>query len=109
MKGTGLIFDIFKKKGIESVDQLSIEEKADYDRWTAILSAGDVTVDSILKFCQNQISLIQVHWKNQENTKEKNDRLVMQFNVYNSIIQAITAPTAERENLEKYLTGLLNS
>lgn len=107
MKGAGLLMDLFKKKGIESVDQLSTEEKADYDRWTGILSAGDVTVESITKFCQNQISIIQVSWKEKNNSKEMNDRLVMQFNVYSTIVQAITSPTAEREALEKYLTSLL--
>jgi hypothetical protein len=107
MKGTGLIMDLFKKKGIESVDQLSTEEKADYDRWTAILSAGDVTVDSLLKFCQNQINLIQIAWRDKTNSKEMNDRLVMQFNVYSTLVQAITSPTAEREALEKYLTSMI--
>jgi hypothetical protein len=65
-------------------------------------------VDSLLKFCQNQIALIQVQFKNLDNSKEKNDRLVLQFNVYSTLMQAITTPTFEREALEKYLTSLLS-
>lgn len=99
--------DLFKKKGIESPDQLTPEEKADYDRWTAILSGGEITVETISKFCQHQISVIQLNWKDKNNSKEFNDRLVLQFNVYNAILQAISSPTAEREVLEKYLTSLL--
>ncbi len=40
----GLLVDLFRKKGIEKVEELTAEEKAVYDRWNVILEAQKLGV-----------------------------------------------------------------
>lgn len=101
--------DYFKKKGIESVENLSADEKITYDKWTFILSEGEITVDKISKFCESQLGIIENEWKDMSNSAEKNNRLVVQHTVYRTLLKAIASPRAEAENLEKYLISLLHS
>lgn len=102
-----VITNLFKRRGITDIQQLSPEEKIDYDRWTKILSEGEVSVESIKKFCNNQIGIIESKLRDMSNTNEKNERLIIQFNVYKSILGSIEAPRQEREQLEVYLNSLI--
>jgi len=102
-----VIKNLFQRRGIQNISQLDEDEKRDYDRWIKILSEGEVTVESIKKFCYNQIGLIEVKLKDLENTDKKNERLIIQFNIYKSILGAVEVPRKEREALEKYLNSLI--
>lgn len=108
-RGIGIIMDIFKKRGIESIEKMSEEEKATYDKWTFILSEGEISVEKILKFCESQIMLIENQWADTANSQEKNNRLISQHTVYRTLIKAISAPRGEAEALEKYLVSLLHT
>ena len=98
---------LLKKRGIKDVSVLSNDEKADFDRWNKVLSEGEISVEKIKTFCQQQIKLIESQWKNLDNSERKNERLIVMHVVYSAILEAIEAPKIERENLEKYLVGLI--
>jgi hypothetical protein len=103
-----LLNQLLRKRNVE-VDSLETSEKATFDSWNKILSSSDVTVEKIKEFCENQIRLIEGKWRNLDNTSNKNDRLITQHSVYKALLQAIDAPTKERENLEKYLVDLIEN
>ena len=98
---------ILKKKGIEKIIDLEPEEKATYDEWDRILSEGDITVEKILGFCENQINLIQMKWRDLDNSEKKNERLIALHTAYSMMKEMITGSKAERENLERHLNELL--
>ena len=95
--------NLLKKRGITK-EQLSGEEKKDFERWEGILSGGEVTVEKIKEFCVAQKRAIEAKWKNFENTDQK---LVIAHTIYSTIIQAIDAPDVERKSLEEYLINLI--
>lgn len=98
---------LLKKRGIDDVTKLQPEEKADFDRWQKILSEGEITLDKIGEFCRAQKTITEKQMRNLDNSYEKNAKLVLLHSVYSAILEAITAPQAERESLEKYLNALL--
>lgn len=101
-----LLQRLLKKRGLE-VDHLEGSEKETFDNYNKVLSQGEVSVEKIKEFCENQVRLIEGKWKNFDNSSEKNDRLIVQHSVYKTILQVFEAPTRERENLEKYLVDLI--
>lgn len=103
-----LISKILALRGIKTKDELTAEERADFDRWEHILSKGDMSVDVIKQFCQNQVSIIDKSLRDLDNSPAKNERLILQRLVYSTIINSIEAPQLERESLEKYLQSLLH-
>lgn len=96
------------KRGIKSVNDMTPEEKETLKAWEGVLSRGEVTVDSIRQFCENQVKAIELQWRGLDNTEKKNERLIILHTVYSTLIQLITAPTLEKENLEKYLEELVS-
>lgn len=98
---------LFEKRGITAKKELSKDEKETFERWEAILSRGEITVDTIREFCENQVRRIGGEFKNLENSKDKNERLINQFVVYSTLLATITAPATEKEALEKYLEKLI--
>lgn len=104
-----LLEKFLKKQKIESVTELRGDEKETFDRWEKILSEGEITVDKIAEFCQNQINLIESKWQELDNSDKKNDRLVLLHTVYRAILSTIKSPAAERESLERYLNQLLQN
>jgi hypothetical protein len=103
-----LLEKLLFKKGIKSTDELSPEEHVDFERWQATL-VGDISVDSILQFCDNQVKLIDSSLRDINAPSEKIVRLNLQRNVYATVRDMIAKPSAERESLEKYLNTLLES
>lgn len=59
----------------------------------------------IEEFCETQIDLIENKWKDYE--YEKKADLIPYHNVYKTLLAAINAPKVAREQLEKYLIGLI--
>lgn len=103
-----ILENLLKKKGIENIENLRGDEKDTFDKWNRILSEGEMTLEKIVSFCDAQLNLIDDKFKNLDNTSDKNDRLIIYRTVYKTIKDAIVRPQAERENLEKYLSSLLN-
>lgn len=101
-----LIEKLLRKRGIESTDKLAEHEKPTFDGWQRILSEGTITVDKIQEFCRAQLSLIHGKFK-EDNSNEKNNKLIAMHNVYKSILDVIDKPKIEKEQLEKYLHDLI--
>lgn len=105
-----LLDKLLNNRGIKSLEDLQPEEKAQFDEWNGILSGKDaVTVPKILEFCQSQKSLVEAQFANLDNSKERNDRLVLQHTIYSKLVRLIGADEAQRKALEKYLTQLIDT
>lgn len=102
-----LLTDLLKKRHIAKLDDLSDEEKKIFDGWQNTLSKKAVTVDDIADFCLQNLAIIENQWKTFDNTKEKNERLIVAHTVYKSMLSLVEGKKQERESLEKYLKGLL--
>lgn|SRR3990167_9529004 len=103
-----LLSKLLQKRNIKHVDELSNEEKDQFQRWQSVLTGERVTVDKVDLFIKGQIASIESQMKNLDNTPQKNERLILLFSVYKAISEALKAPEKEREVLEQYLTSLLN-
>lgn len=103
MSFKSILVEFMNKRGVKDVNKLTPEEKAQFDEWDRILSLGDITVDSIKEFCENQIKRIEATWMNLDNADAKNAKLVTQHSVYSTLLKIITGPKAQKEALEKYL------
>lgn len=103
-----LLEKILNRRGIKDVTELTPEEQVDFDRWENTL-VGDISVDLIAKFCDNQVKLIDSILRDVNAPSEKIVRLNLQRNVYGTILDLIAKPSAERESLEKYLLTLINN
>ena len=101
-----LLQRLLEKKKID-IAELAPEEKETYDKWERILSEGEITVDKISRFCESQLGIIETQLKNFDNPPQKNERLVIYFNIYRALENLISSPQSERESLEKYLRQLL--
>lgn len=102
-----LLKQLLGKKGIKDVSELESYEREDFDRWGRILQEGEVTVQSIRKGIEGFIKLIEGQMKNLENSKEKNERLVIQLITYKSLLELIDSKGIEKKNLEIYLQNLI--
>ena len=103
-----LLARLLKKKGIEDVEELSIDDKQWFEEKQRILSRVDeFTVDSLKKFCRIQLNIIEEQWKNLDNAAIKNERLIMLHTVYSTILKVADASKVERELLEEHLQQLL--
>lgn len=103
-----LLAQLLEARKIKTVDELSEEEKTDFDRWNSILSDRDITVDSIKEFCSAQIKGIELQWKDLDNAAVKNERLAIMHTVYRSILELIDSPVEERKYVEKHLQELIH-
>lgn len=99
---------LLKFRGIKSQDDLDPEEKADFNRWHQILSKQELTVDDVKQFCQTQISIIELRWKDMTLEQSKKAELIPYHTVYKTLEQTLSAPKAEREQLEAQLNQLIN-
>lgn len=98
---------ILQKKGIKSPEELTPEERVDFDSWKKILSKEDIQLKDVEEFCIANINNIEAQFKDLSNSNEKLERLVLLHSVYSSMKHLINSPRAEREQLENYLNGLL--
>lgn len=106
-----LISRLFEKRGVKSINELSADERAQVERWQGILSSGEMSVDKIREFCENQVKLIEREWKSLDNSERKIERLVDFHIVYRTLIGLISGDwvQAEREATEKYLQDLITN
>lgn len=100
-----LLDRLLRKRKIEHLAELSAEEKNKYDEWERILSEGEISVQKVASFCRAQLSLIEAQWKDFANGTSKNDRLIVMHTTYRTLLDVLSAPAAEKEALERYLTA----
>jgi len=100
-----LLAKLLEKRGIRSEEDLTAEEKKDFDRYKLTLSK-EVTVENIKEFCKSQIKIIE----------GKCDGIIpltilqqASLHVYSNILKVIEAPEAERESLERHLLQIIES
>ena len=95
---------LLEKRGVKEED-LSTEEKAQFDKWKRTLSEGEITVPKIKEFCERMIAAIETKWRDFEYTNK--ERLLPYHTAYKSILGILDGPKTEKEQLEKYLITLL--
>jgi hypothetical protein len=100
-----ILSKFLQKRGIKSADELNDDEKTTFNQREKILSEGEVTVDAIRRFCQQQIDIIETKWKDLE--YQNKEKLIPYHTVYKLILGSIDGPKSERENLERYLNLLI--
>jgi len=105
MEISKLLENLFKKRGIKDVSELSTDERKDFDRWQAIIDGSEVTVAKIKDFCQSQVKLIESKC---DGTNLLSPVQQASLHIYINLVKLIDSPEVERANLEKYLTDLIN-
>ena len=105
-KSANVLNKLLDKRGIEKVEDLSVEEQATFQKWRLVLSGDTVTIDSIKEFCAAQIKLIEGKCDGVTPLTTLQQACI---HVYVSLLKTIEAPEAERESLEKYLTQIVNA
>lgn len=103
-----ILSKLLERKGIKDTSELSTEEHIQFEDWQRTLSKQDITLKDIEEFCTMQLANIGAQFKDLNTPKEKLERLVTLHSVYSTLKDIINSPRQERENLEKYLTQLLN-
>ena len=98
---------LLSKRGIKSPDEISQEERVDFDNWRKILSKEILTIEDIKSFCQSQIDVIVGKWADLNLDTDKKAQLIPYFTVYTIIKQVTDSPKVARENLENQLNQLL--
>ena len=101
-----LIKKIFKKEGIESITELSMEEKNKYEAWQRVLLKEKVDIEEVETFCKGSIKAIEAQFRNPESNK---DLLAVQHVIYNDILGVISSPLVEREQLILELKQLIKN
>ena len=102
-----LLAKILRKRGIESLDELTPEEKANFDEWRAVLSKEELTIADIKEFCKAQCEIIKQKWTDYNLDQAKKAELLPYFTVYSVMLKAIDSPKTAREALEKQLENLI--
>lgn len=105
----GLLAKLLQRKGIESLEDLSKEEKVVFQNYDKILSKENLTVEDIKKFLQTQVTVIEGKWKNLDMENVKKAELIPYHTVYKVLLQAIDSPLQEKEALETYLNQQINA
>lgn len=103
-----LLSKLLEKRGIDKVEDLSIEEKAVFDRYKVVLTGETVTIETLKEFCKSQIAVIEARFASPGGVYADDVYFKACLHVYLNLLKAIESPQAERESLEKYLTQLIN-
>lgn len=100
---------LLNKRGIKSIDELDSEEKAQVDQWQKVLVKETITIPRMTEFLIVQKSLVEAQLSDINNPTLKNDRLIVQLNVYSKLLNFLDSDNKERESLIKYLTTLVET
>lgn len=106
-KGKGLLARWLQKLGIDKEVDMSVEERATYDKYRQILTGEATTVESLKKFMRAQVSIIEEKFGNA--STEHDTYYKACIHVYLSLLRTIEAPEAEREALERHLVQLISN
>jgi hypothetical protein len=99
---------LLAKRGIQA-EELTTEEKSQFDKWNGVMSNSELKVADIEQFCIKQKELIEGQFTNLDNSGEKNTKLVLLHSVYSKLARACVADKTERESLERYLNQLIDN
>jgi hypothetical protein len=102
------IFELLNKRGIQKVEELTPEERAEVFNWQSQLDGTEITVEKIEKFCESQIRIIEDKYASGDQTDKQDMFLRASLHIYLNIQRMIKAPETERVNIEKYLTQLIS-
>ena len=102
-----LLQSLFEKRGIKEIKDLSVEEKADFERWHGVLSKENLTIDDVKDFCLAQIETVEMRWRDLKLEQNKKAELIPYHTVYKLFLAAIDAPKVAREQAERELTELI--
>ena len=111
-----LIQRLFQKRGIKDFDELddtpmsdgSPTERQTFEQWNSILSRNaDATLEDVKKFCQSQIDVIEMRWRDLNIEQKKKAELIPYFAVYRMLLQTIDSPQSMRKSLEIQIQELL--
>jgi len=101
-----LLQKLFKKRGIDKIEELSVEERETFDRYKLILDGREITVEKIEKFCRYQIERLEDRFSS--GITPDDTYLKACLHVYLTLLKAIKAPEAERKALEAQLQALID-
>lgn len=102
-----LLQRLLKKRGVESIDKLSDEEKETFSEWQRVLSRKELTMMDLKEFILQRIFDIEHRWRDPNTSNEKKAELIPYHTVYKTLLQAIDAPEIERMALEQTLLAQL--
>lgn len=102
-----LIYKIFQKRGIDSVNDLSPEEQQTIEQWESVLSKENLSISDLKTFFLTQLEIIEGKWKNLDIENSKKAELIPYHTVYKTLISVIDSPKIARESLEKQLNELI--
>lgn len=109
MQLKGILAKLLEKRGIESLDELSKEEKETFDNYDKILSKSELTLDDVKKFLESQIGMIEGRWRDLHIEQAKKSELIPYHTTYKTLLEVIKSPQLEREALEQVLIQQLNN
>lgn len=104
-----LLQNWLNKIKITDVNKLSTDEKATFDDWNRVLSEGEITVEKITQFCKAQKRIVETQYTNPDNSEKKDHILKASLGFYNSMLNLLESPKAEKEAIEKDLIQKINS
>ena len=105
----GLLQKLLQRKGIESLDEMSKDEKIVFQGYEKILSKETLTIEDIKKFLETQTFIIESKWKDYDTTNQKKAELIPYHTCYKTLLSAIDAPLKEKEALEMHLNQIINA
>jgi len=103
-----ILSDLLKKRGIK-LEDLSNDERRDYDHWNSVMTSGDTTINDVKKLCRTQIRMIEGRWADLNKNEHQNERLVVMHTVYKTILKMTKSRDSERKSMEAYLVSLLHA
>ena len=101
-----LIYKLFKKRGIEKLEDLTEEERITFKEWDKTLGKEELTLEDVKRFCNTQCEIIEGKWKDYTLLKEEKAELIPYHTIYKTLLTAIDSPKQAREALERQLTEL---
>lgn len=105
-KASQLLTKLLHKRGIKGADELTTEERVQWDQWQGVLSKEELTIVDLKEFCKTQIEIIKGKWKDFNSEEKRKAELIPYFTVYDTILAAIDSPKVAREALERQLMQL---
>lgn len=110
-----ILKNFLRSKGVESVDKLDNTPNPDgspteldvFENYRKVLDKEELTVEDIKIFLAQQIGIIESQWKKLDLPQTRKAELIPYHTVYKTLESAISAPLAERAQLENHLTSLI--
>jgi len=104
-----LIEKLFQKRGINDVNDLSEEEKRNFDEWQGVLAKEQLTPNDIKEFLSRQIGVIESKWQDLTMENAKKAELIPYHTVYTLLLRVIDSPLESKRQIEQLLESLINN